>query len=302
MVCKEGAMELPGITRHCLLHVVHVLNPSDIQRTLSKSGLHKIKRFCKELSQSTQLRRKDFSVPDPHLLQTIDIHKFEEGAITVGNFTQMIEQQLLKETNGDIDLDALHRLCWRYYEADKKSTIFPKWLSQECTYRLWLIFNAVHDYDLVTSISQSTVNEVVKRLTEVCGYTWNKAYQYTKQKEVEFPEYTEAITDYFDQLHLETSLICEVIPRLVDEVVNGVIKKGHLKKKGHKRIQRNWLKRWFVLQRTILFYYETRDAVKLKVFLIAHEYPNQFSQIASNLLTQVTKYISLHKTHICFAY
>ena len=269
MSCKEGSTdpELPGVTRHCLLHAVHVLNPSDTQRVLPKSGLHKIERFCKELSQLTQLRRKAISLPDPLLLQTIDIHKFEEGAITAGNFTQLVEQQLLKVTNGDIDLDALHRLCWRYYEADKRSTIsFPKWLSLECTYRLWLIFNTVHDYDLVTSISQSTVNEVVKRLIEVCGYTWNKAYQYTKQKEVEFSEYIEAITDYFDQLHLETSLTCEVIASLEDEVVNGVIKKGHLKKKGHKR--RNWLKRWFVLQRTTLLYYETRDAVKLKVFLI----------------------------------
>ena len=248
------------------MHAALVLNSSDIHQALPKAGLQKIERFCGELSQITQLGKKGISLPDPLLLQTIHIHKFAEGAITAEEFTKLIEQQLLKVTLGNVklDLDALQRLCWRYYEVDKRSAIaFPRWLSPECTYRLWLIFNTVTDYNLVISVSQNTVNEVVKRLIELCGYTWNSGYQYTRQKMVEFPEYIEAITDYFDQLHLDTSLTCEVIASLVDEVVNGVIRKGHLKKKGHKR--KNWLKRWFVLQKTTLHYYETRESSKPKV-------------------------------------
>ena len=259
--------ELPCVTRHCLLHAVDVLAPNGIHHVLPKSGSHKIERFCEELAQLTkarQRRKKGVSLPDPPLLQSIDIHKFYSGAISIPEFVMLVEQKIQQAMEGDVDLDGLQRLCWQYYETDKRSVItFPKWLSPECTYRLWLIFNTVHDHNLVTSIPRNTVNEVVKRLIELCGYTWNKSYQYTKQEEVDFPEYVEAITDYFDQLHLETSLTCEVIADLVDEVVNGVIKKGYLLKKGHKR--KNWLKRWFILQRTILRYYESRNAAKLKV-------------------------------------
>ena len=48
-----------------------------------------------------------------------------------------------------------------------------------------------------------------------------------------------------------------------DEIVDGVIKKGYLTKKGHKR--RNWKRRWFVLQRTIMRYFESREKLELKV-------------------------------------
>ena len=264
------AVELPCVTRHCLIHAVDVLAPNGIHHVLPRSGSHKIERFSEELSQLTrakQKRKKGISLPDPPLLQSIEIHRFYSGATTIEEFTMLIEQRLLLAFEGNLDQDALQRLCWSYYEADKKSVItFPKWLSPECTYRLWLIFNTVHEHDLVTWIPRKTVNEVLKRLIELCGYTWNDAYKYTKEEEVEFPEYVEAITDYFDQLRLETSLTCEVIADMEDEVVNGVIKKGFLHKKGHKR--KNWKKRYFILQRTILRYYVDRDAVKLKVTFV----------------------------------
>ena len=48
-----------------------------------------------------------------------------------------------------------------------------------------------------------------------------------------------------------------------DEIVDGVIKKGYLTKKGHKR--RNWRRRWFILQRTIMRYFESREKLVLKV-------------------------------------
>ena len=50
---------------------------------------------------------------------------------------------------------------------------------------------------------------------------------------------------------------------MVDEIVHGVLKKGYLRKKGHKR--KNWKRRWFVLQRNIMKYFETRESMTLKV-------------------------------------
>lgn len=50
---------------------------------------------------------------------------------------------------------------------------------------------------------------------------------------------------------------------MVDEIVHGVLKKGYLTKKGHKR--RNWKRRWFILQRTTMTYYESRENLTMKV-------------------------------------
>ena len=50
---------------------------------------------------------------------------------------------------------------------------------------------------------------------------------------------------------------------MVDEIVDGVLKKGYLTKKGHK--VKNYKRRWFVLQRTILRYYTSREKLTLKV-------------------------------------
>jgi hypothetical protein len=51
----------------------------------------------------------------------------------------------------------------------------------------------------------------------------------------------------------------QVISDLEDEIVNGVLKKGYLEKKGH--VRRNWRRRWFILKRTILSYYSTDKKV-----------------------------------------
>ena len=63
--------------------------------------------------------------------------------------------------------------------------------------------------------------------------------------------------------HTHTHSLKQVIQDMRDEIVDGVLKKGYLTKKGHKR--RNWKRRWFVLQRTVMRYYESRESHELKV-------------------------------------
>ena len=41
-----------------------------------------------------------------------------------------------------------------------------------------------------------------------------------------------------------------------DEIVDGVLKKSYLTKKGH--VLRNWRRRWFVLRKTVLTYYASK--------------------------------------------
>lgn len=48
-----------------------------------------------------------------------------------------------------------------------------------------------------------------------------------------------------------------------DEIVNGILKKGYLTKKGHRR--KNWRKRWFILEKTTLKYFKCKENQVLKV-------------------------------------
>ena len=62
---------------------------------------------------------------------------------------------------------------------------------------------------------------------------------------------------------LHQSRTGEMILDFLDELVNGVLKKGYLVKEGH--VRHNWKKRYFILQENIMSYYVSRENMKLKV-------------------------------------
>ena len=184
----------------------------------------------------------------------------------------LIEKRVLMVTEGPIEEEPIHRICWSYYEAERKSDVtYPKWLSQESTYCLWLIFNCVLDKELTTTLPQVTVNEMLQRMLELCGYTWDENYGYNKEEPLGFPDFLDVITNHFDELKLEMSLTSEVIADMMDEVVHDVLRKGYLTKKGH--VRKNYKRRWFVLQRTTLRYYHSREKMQLKVALLLLSFP-----------------------------
>jgi len=55
----------------------------------------------------------------------------------------------------------------------------------------------------------------------------------------------------------------EMILDFVDELVNGVLKKGYLTKEGH--VRHSWKRRYFILQENIMSYYVSRETMKFKV-------------------------------------
>ena len=63
-------------------------------------------------------------------------------------------------------------------------------------------------------MSATTMNEVVRRLIELCCYTWNDTYRVSSEESryFTFPQFLECITDYFDKFNLDTSLTAEVDP------------------------------------------------------------------------------------------
>lgn len=187
VLTENGDLQLTSLSRHALYHATLTLLPAHSMHTLlPKSGSRKIEDFCQELPQSIALknpRKKnslaEFATSSGQFVASLEIHKFLERAMSVSDFMLLLERQLLDLSGGEIDPDKLHRICWNYYEEEKRSEIsIPQWFSPTCAYRLWLIFCCVQEQELEDTLSDMTANEVIKRLVELCGYTWNEAYRY----------------------------------------------------------------------------------------------------------------------------
>ena len=60
-------------------------------------------------------------------------------------FTQKLVERLTEwsaEADVPLDNDAVRRICWKYYLKEKERVVTnAEWLSPECNYRLFLIYN-----------------------------------------------------------------------------------------------------------------------------------------------------------------
>ena len=228
VLMEDGTLSVNNTTKHCLLHTVQVLVPQrGMYTVLPHSGSHKIDNFCNQLAQvisaggsRAKKRSPPVTITEEPLVTTLVVNQFFEGALSVIDFSKLLEKRLLNETNGDFDVEAVHRACWNVYHIERRADIaFPRWFSDECSYRLWLIFNTVLEPAPHTGMPVKSVNEILKRLVELCGYTWNPNYEYSEKEMLEYPEYLEAITRYFERFELDTSLTCEVRLMWCDDVI-----------------------------------------------------------------------------------
>ena len=181
-----GQLQLTSLSRHIIYHTAAVLLPSEsVQSVLPKSGSIKLENFCCELPQSIivkNIRKKTLCLSPSGalnpLMPSLEIHKFLEHVTSVFEFTLLVEKQLLDLSGGEIDLDKLHTVCWGFYEVEMGQEIsIPKWFSKKCTYRLWLTFCCIQEQLLGDMLSAVTANEFIKRLVELCGFTWSQAYR-----------------------------------------------------------------------------------------------------------------------------
>ena len=96
------------------------------------------------------------------------------------------------------------------------------------------------------------------------GFTWDESFEYKETSvSLEFPVYLKVLTECYDSLQIDTAVVSEIANDIKDEIVDGVLRKGYIYKKGHK--VHNWRRRFFILTRKSLMYHESREKMNLKV-------------------------------------
>ena len=70
---------------------------------------------------------------------------------------------------------------------------YPKWLSGEGTFRLWLIFNALLT-KLVPRLDAHNFNDIIQVMYKYVGYTWTDSSGYQEDIPVSFPTFLEILT------------------------------------------------------------------------------------------------------------
>lgn len=208
-------------------------------------------------------RRQHHSLPEITLVPQKEVLRFYEGVCSPKEFALLISQSVSQKTDTSFDEDGIHRNCWNlYYSENKAELVYPRWLSTEASRNLWLVYCSLLS-KMELSLDSDVINDILQRIFKLAGYTWDTCFLFKRLERVSFPTFLEAIVDCLSALQLDASLVNEVTDDLRDEIVFGVMRKGYLFKKGHKR--KNWSRRWFVLQRNVLTYHSSRDKLDVKV-------------------------------------
>ena len=210
------------------------------------------------------------SLPETTLVPQNEVLRFYEEVCSPKDFALLVSQSIAQKTDARLDERGLHTLCWNvYYSENKADLVYPRWLSTEASKNLWLVFcSLLSKMDL--SLDACVMNDILQRIFKLASYTWDSVFEFKKFERLLFPAFLEAIVDCLSALQLDAALVNEVMDDLRDEIVFGVMRKGYLFKKGHKR--KNWKRRWFVLQRNVLMYHTSRDKLDEKVCLTRADY------------------------------
>ena len=205
------------------------------------------------------------SLPETTLVPQNEVLRFYEEVCSPTDFSRLVSRSIAQKTDTRFDERGIHNLCWNvYYTENKADLVYPRWLSPEASKNLWLVFcSLLSEMDL--SLDPCVMNDILQRIFKLASYTWEASFEFKKLQRLLFPTFLEAIADCLSVLHLDATLVTEVMDDLRDEIVFGVMRKGFLFKKGHKR--KNWKRRWFILQRNVLMYHTSRDRLDMKVCL-----------------------------------
>ena len=259
---KCQSTRLSPLTRRCVYHVVCVLHESysAVRRQAALFG--QITAFCSEVKRACGC-----AGPEP-ILAPHDLHRFADGSVTVEQFCATLEDALLRGTSGHTDLDALQNVCYQFYhdsmEMTKEGYVEIEMLPRDCKYKLWVIFNVLVGRESTVLVGRDNFRDLLKRLVELIGLSWiNDPEELANKVCLTFSEYIRIIMRQFERQDLQMPLTCEMIEDVYDEFVCGVQMKGYLFMRGYVRM--NLKRQWFILQRTKLSYFQSKDAPLPKV-------------------------------------
>ena len=215
---EDDKLELTTLSRNCILHALQVLSKQGNVHTVS--GLDKIKEFCSECLEAVSGRASNKRKPSVQLTVSEElivepnvISQFYEGKLTAKKFFLQIEKKIYEVWKEDFDQDILYRVCWKVYCTEKRPRDnLSKWFTDDCMYRLWLVFNAVlpPKSDGTFKASVKSLNEIWKRMLELCGHEHPNCEYNSIKVALEYLEYLQATANYIERFELNPSLVYEV--------------------------------------------------------------------------------------------
>ena len=195
--------------------------------------------------------------------QEAQLHNYigQAARLTFSEFLEFLQSELLAGVK-EMDVEQLRRLCWHITCRGFIRSI----LSNEESYKVWMIFNQLN-IDKSLKLDGDEAVRVLSQFARGVGKNFNAtmigsgAVMADDLPVVTFWEFMKRLEESCFK-NVEASVYQEVLTDVYDEVVRDVIKKGYLKKKGHKR--HTWKERWFVLEPKLLTYYTSRDKMEMK--------------------------------------
>ena len=235
---------------NCLHHAFLQLGNFSPVDSLTKDAVPKSKLSVICLNISSLLDRR---FNEKLLLE----HVPESESLTFAQFLDFLQSKFLSE-DSLFDVEQLRRLCWHITSRGFVRSI----LSNDEAYKVWMIFSKLNN-DQTLKLDGDETSRIIGQFARAVAKTFDR------KKLDEYDHDRPTITfwtflRFFEECltDVEPNVYREVLIDVYDEVVRDVVKKGYLKKKGHKR--HTWKERWFVLEPHFLIYYKSRDNMEEK--------------------------------------
>ena len=238
---------LPKQTKNALWCAFASLGPSN-KGEVPKPQLQTI---CANVSIAVQKLHQDQQLKDylPH-----------RDALTFDEFLRYVQSYLVKMKD-KANVELIEQYCWRTFYHQKYLKASMQWTrlgpSEEVTFRLWRIFNAISVDDTISPYEGLCLQE---RLLKYLHCTVTDA-QATLSRRYTFWHFLGKLVSAFPS-RVDEDKLQVAVEDLHDEILFDIAKQGTLCKKGHMR--HSWKERWFSLTPGILKYYTGRDKKNLK--------------------------------------
>ena len=256
-------MDAPYVVRNSLRYAFRILRAKG--RFLDESSRSNFEQFYLELTESLNVTRK----ADP--LTNSMVESFYSGRMAEDGFLKCIEMLVLSKLSagGAADVCSIHQLVWESYSRAKIKMLanFSRVPAPVCVQWLWEISLRL-DKEEKGFLHADDACHLIKKLCKANGRkerASNIREWFCEAEKIDFFSFISAVLEKYPNF-----LKLELVQDLHGRIVNEVLMKGMLTKKGHR--MPSWKDRWFVLTRSSLTYYESEQnqIQKVSCFVILY--------------------------------